>query len=103
MAILKPVILLTILLLFSMGGLAQGRSGSKQANTQQQLTVSITLPTAVAQLSDFAQTLFSREKGKLKTLTSKSASRTDNPVVEFTVDLPKGWGSKKRDAGDEKR
>ena len=103
MAIFKPVILLTFLLLLSTGGLAQGRSGSKPTSSQQQLTVSITLPTVVAQLSDFAQTLFSREKGKLKTLTSKSTSRTENPVVEFTVELPKGWGSKKQPAADEKK
>ncbi|SNC62750.1 hypothetical protein SAMN06265337_0734 [Hymenobacter gelipurpurascens] len=102
MAISKPIILFLLLQLGSKSGLAQGRSVENPANTQQQMTVSVTLPTVVAQLSDYAQTIFSRNKGQRKTLTGKG-SRTSNPVVEFTVDLPKGWGSKKATAGEEKK
>lgn len=102
MAISKQVILPLLLLLVSASGRAQGRAEAKPAATQQQMTVSITLPTVVAQLSDYAQAIFARNKGQRRTLTGKG-SRTSNPVVEFTVDLPKGWGSRKGETGDEKK
>lgn len=61
----------------------------------QELVVRVTVPTALATLSDYATTLFSRQKGKLKALTAPRPLRTSNPVVVFTVPLPKGWGPKK--------
>ncbi|TGD80232.1 hypothetical protein [Hymenobacter wooponensis] len=102
MNISKPVYLLVVLLLTALSSHAQSKTGSAPAEPpQQQMTVQVTLPTVVAVLSDYARGIFSSNPDKLKTLTSKRKSRTSNPVVEFTIDLPKGWG-KKRDKGDDK-
>ncbi|MBO3269865.1 hypothetical protein J4D97_04315 [Hymenobacter defluvii] len=62
---------------------------------QQDLVVRVTVPTAIATLSDYASTLFSKQKDKLKTLTAPKQLRTSNPVIVFTLPLPKGWGTKK--------
>ncbi|UOR05307.1 hypothetical protein MUN82_20535 [Hymenobacter aerilatus] len=62
---------------------------------QQELVVRVTVPTAIATLSDYANTLFSKQKDKLKTLTAPRPLRTSNPVIVFTLALPKGWGTKK--------
>jgi hypothetical protein len=102
MNIPKPVILVLFFLLVGAPVRAQSRPADAPTSTQQEVTVSITLPTVVAQLSDFAQTVLSRNKGPRKTLTGKG-SRTSNPVVEFTVELPKGWGSKKSQTRNEKK
>jgi hypothetical protein len=102
MNISKPVSLLIVLLLVVVSGHAQSKTGSAPAEAPPQMTVQVTLPTVVAVLSDYARGIFSSNPDKLKTLTSKRKSRTSNPVVEFTIDLPKGWGNKQREKSDEK-
>ncbi|QJX48704.1 hypothetical protein HMJ29_17975 [Hymenobacter taeanensis] len=103
MNISKSTFLLTVLLFMASSGHAQSPPGrAPAAPAQQQLTVQVTLPTAVAVMSDYARALFSSHPDKLKTLTSGRKTRTSNPTVEFTIDLPKGWGSKKGEKGAEK-
>ena len=103
MNISKPVSVLTVLLLLAVSSHAQSKTGSAPADPpRQQMTVQVTLPTVVAVLSDYARGILSSNPDKLKTLTSKRKSRTSNPVVEFTIDLPKGWGNKRHENGDEK-
>lgn len=98
MAVFRIVFILTGLFLLAAGsGWAQSTPPPATPPPQeaQELVVRVTVPTAVATLSDYASTLFSRQKGKLKTLTAPRPPRTSNPVIVFTVQLPKGWGSKK--------
>lgn len=96
MPLIRLFLVVAVLLLFCTAGHAQSRAISpKPEEVQKELEVRMTLPTAVGVISDYASVLFSGEKDKLKKLTAKRKSRTSNPVVIFTVPLPKGWGDKK--------
>jgi len=95
---LRFLLLLTGLLLVAFTSLAQGTpKPAVPAEDPQTLVVRVTVPTAIATLSDYATTLFSRQQGKLKALTAPRPLRTSNPVLVFTVPLPKGWGTKKEE------
>ena len=88
--------LLTGLLLVAFTSWAQGTPRpSPPPEEAQELVLRVTVPTAVATLSDYATTLFSKQKDKLKALTAPRQLRTSNPVIVFTVPLPKGWGTRK--------
>jgi len=103
MALSKPALLLTALLL-STEGWAQAPPGSTPpAAPEQQLTVRVTVPTIVGVVSDYARILLSRDKDKLKTLTGKRESRTSNPVIVLTITLPPGISTKKREQSAEKK
>ncbi|WP_208306527.1 hypothetical protein [Hymenobacter defluvii] len=96
MAAFRILLLLIGLLLAAGGSQAQSAPHSvAPPEEQQDLVVRVTVPTAIATLSDYASTLFSKQKDKLKTLTAPKQLRTSNPVIVFTLPLPKGWGTKK--------
>ncbi|GGG53322.1 hypothetical protein GCM10011378_31990 [Hymenobacter glacieicola] len=64
-------------------------------SAQKELTVRVTLPTVVGVIGEYAGILSSREKGKLKTLTTRGQPRTSNPVLVLTIPLPKIWADRK--------
>ncbi|MBC6989195.1 hypothetical protein [Hymenobacter sp. BT491] len=53
--------------------------------------MSLTLPSAVGVIGDYAGLLFSKKKEKQK--NAEHLPRTGNPVVVFTVPVPKSWAN----------
>ncbi|MBD2716810.1 hypothetical protein KBK19_17330 [Microvirga sp. STR05] len=77
-------------------GLAQSLPpGKPTGKTQRQLVVTLTLPSAVGVVKDYATILFSGDEGKDKKAALKRAPRTSNPVMKLTLPLPGNWGGSK--------
>jgi uncharacterized lipoprotein YajG len=88
-------LLLALLLLAATSARAQTRPepappAAQPAPAQQVMTLRVTLPTAVG----YAMRLLSKDDKP----AGKSAPRTSNPVLEFTVPLPQLLSGKKAEA-----
>jgi len=82
-------LLLLLLLLWLMPGRAQAQGQPPPAPPPEQLVVRVELPSLVGTVADYASLLFSKEKNKLKGLTTKGKPLTSNPVLVLTVPVPK--------------
>ncbi|UOG76079.1 hypothetical protein MTX78_05620 [Hymenobacter tibetensis] len=101
MSIRKLLTLLLALLLFTaVSGQAQSRRAADPPLPEteyKEVTVSVTLPKAVNVVRDYGKILLSRnsEEGKLTRLSKRLKDKTDKPVVEMTVEVPKNWLTRK--------
>lgn len=97
MPVRRILILLTALLWLTVGrAQAQTRPAATPPEPPpEQLVVRVELPSIVGTVADYASLLFSKEKGKLKGLTNRGKPRTSNPVVVFSVPVPKVLTGKK--------
>ncbi|UOQ67289.1 hypothetical protein [Hymenobacter volaticus] len=89
-----------LLLLTAVSSQAQSRRAADPPLPDPQykeVKVSVTLPKAVNVIRDYGKILLSRnsEKDRLSRLTDRMKDKTDKPVVEVTVDVPKNWVTRK--------
>lgn len=82
----KHALLLFFLLLLAGSGWAQSTPPAAPPRRPRQLTVRLTLPTAVGAVGEFVGVLKTTEKSRLRRLTT---ARTSNPVLVLTVPLPR--------------
>ncbi|HEX8429415.1 hypothetical protein [Hymenobacter sp.] len=100
MSLGKLLMLLTFLQFLAMSSQAQSRpvaNAPKEDPQYKEVTVSVTLPKAVNVVRDYGKILFSRnsEKDKLSRLTNQLKNKTDKPVVEVKVEVPRNWITRK--------
>ena len=101
MSIRKPLTLLVaLLLLTAVSCPAQSRPAvatPPPGPQYQEVKVNVTLPKAVSIVRDYGKILLSRnsEKDKLSRLRDQLKNKTDKPVVEVTVDVPRNWVTRK--------
>ncbi|WP_375438285.1 hypothetical protein [uncultured Hymenobacter sp.] len=100
MSISKLFTFLVLLLLLSTSSWAQSRRAvdpSRPDPQYQEVKVNVTLPKAVSVIRDYGKILLSRngEESKLNRLTNRLKGKTEKPVVEVTVDVPKNWVTRK--------
>ncbi|SHM13549.1 hypothetical protein [Hymenobacter psychrotolerans] len=82
-------------------GLAQSlppQAPPAKAKTQRQLVVTLTLPSTIGTVKEYASILFSGNDNKDKKAALKRPVRTSNPVVKITLPLPSSWAAGKDDA-----
>lgn len=93
-------LLVALLLLTAVSSQAQSRRETNVTPTDpqyQEVKVSVTLPKAVSVIRDYGKILLSRnsEKDRLSRLTDRLKDKTDKPVVDVTVEVPKNWITRK--------
>lgn len=93
-------LLVTLLLLTAVRCPAQSRRPADPPLPDLQykeVKVSVTLPKAVNIVRDYSKILLSRnsEQDKLTRIKKRLKNKTDKPVVEVTVDVPKNWVTRK--------
>ncbi|UYZ63811.1 hypothetical protein [Hymenobacter weizhouensis] len=91
---MKYLLFVSTLLLTAARGQAQSTS-APPGRASRQLTVRLTLPTAVGAVGEFMGLLKSSEKSRPQ---QPNTPRTSNPVVVITMPLPR-WLDKKTNAG----
>lgn len=97
MSRVKLFSVLAVLALSPLRSLAQGPPEPPAAEaSHRELTVRVTLPTVVGLVGEYVGILSSREKGKVRALTTRGRSRsTSNPVLTISIPLPKAWSDSK--------
>lgn len=100
----KSFVLLTLLVVtaaLATEGLAQSLpppAPAAKTKTQRQLVVTLTLPSTIGTVREYAGILFSDNNSKDKKAALKRPARTSNPVVKITLPLPSSWASGKDEA-----
>lgn len=100
---LKSCVLLTLLMLtaaLATQSPAQSlptETPAPKSKTQRQLVLTLTLPSTVGVVKDYASVLFSGSDNKDKKAALKRPARTSNPVVKITLPLPGSWATDTKD------